>query len=159
MLIDVSVADAQARLRSGEQAGEPKVIHVVGPLICRNCLISQTRYIKSLGIGEQYVAAISVETRMEERTILHNDSALVSDIVTVTPIRKKSETYTPIEQFMKNITSNQTLGILVLLPDGTGQFFEYASSFGEHGKILPDVATRLRDLLGRVKGQALSPAE
>jgi len=137
----------------------PKVIHLVGPLICRNCLISQTRYIKSLGIGEQYVAAINVETRMEERTILHNDSALVSDIVTVTPIRKKSETYTPIEQFMKNITSNQTLGILVLLPDGTGQFFEYASSFGEHGKILPDVATRLRDLLGRVKGQALSPAE
>lgn len=95
------------------------------------------------------MSAINVETKMEERTILHNDSALVSDIVTVMPIKKKSRTYASIEPFTKNIRSNQTLGILVLLPDGTGQFFEYASSFGENGKILPNTAARLRNLLGQ----------
>jgi len=125
------------------------VVHIVGPLICRNCLLSQARYLKDLGITAQYLAAVNVETRTEERFVLHNDSALVRDIIAVLPVKKKSTQYALIEPFMKNITSNQALGILVILSDGSGQFFEYASSFGDNGKILPNVATRLRDLLGR----------
>lgn len=97
----------------------------------------------------QHLATINVETKTAERFVLHNDSALVSDIVTVVPVKKASATYASITPFTKDISSNRILGILVVLPDGTGEFFEYASSFGDNGKILPNVASRLRNLLGR----------
>lgn len=126
------------------------VIHVVSPLLCRNCLTSQARYLMSQGVEEQYLAAINVETKTAERFTLHNDSVIVSDIVTVRPVRKTSAIYASIEQFTKNIDRKQTLGILVLLTDGSGQFFEYTSSFGENGKIRPHAGSRLRDLLRRV---------
>jgi len=149
MLVDVRPASAQSEASFDADVERPTVFHIVGPLICRNCLISQARWLKDQGVAKQHLAAVNVETKTAERFALHNDSALVSDIVTVVPIRKASAMYASITSFTKDISSNRILGILVVLPDGTGEFFEYTSSFGDNGKILPNVATRLNSLLGR----------
>lgn len=149
MLVDVRPASAQSEASFDADVERPTVFHIVGPLICRNCLISQARWLKDQGVAKQHLAAVNVETKTAERFVLHNDSALVYDVVAVIPVKKKSEMYTSVALFTKDISSNRILGILVLLPDGSGQFFEYASSFGNNGKILPNVAKRLSGLLGR----------
>lgn len=126
------------------------LIHIVSPLLCRNCLLTQADYLADQGITRQYLAAVNVDTKTAERFVLHNDSVLVSDITTVVPIRKKSPLYASIQAVMKEIIDDRTLGILVLLPDGRGEFFGYTASFDDQRTILPPVAARMRNLLGPI---------